>query len=98
MSKKSDIVSLLKYRSLGTFAAMEALEALGLELEDIDEDVDSSCISHVTRDAETGETTIDFVSGHSYTWYGLPLDLVKGLLSASSPGSYFNSEIRGRYS
>lgn len=97
MSVKSTAATLAKYSGPEGFLGVELAEELGLGLQDIDEDVDSSCISHVFFDSTSGETTIDFVSGHSYTWSTLPRGMVEELIAASSPGSFFNSEIRGSY-
>ena len=40
---------------------------------------------------------LTFSSGRSYTLHGVPVHHYHGLLSASSPGWYFNTYLKGRY-
>jgi len=48
-------------------------------------------------DDSTGELTLTFASGQSYTYSDVPLSVYEGLLKAGSAGSYFNSVIRDSY-
>jgi hypothetical protein len=40
---------------------------------------------------------LGFRSGRSYTLHGVPEYHYYGLLNSSSPGSYFNAYLKGRY-
>ena len=40
---------------------------------------------------------IRFRSGDLYEYYGVPQSVYLGLLSASSVGQYFHSQVKGRY-
>jgi len=55
----------------------------------------SSCIRSVGY--ESGRLSITFHSGNTYTYNGVPESLYIGLITASSPGEYYNLNIRGRY-
>lgn len=61
--------------------------------------ISSTAISHVTYDIESEELEISFAQGGSgtYTFYNVPVSVVVGLVTASSPGRYYNSTIRGVY-
>jgi len=48
------------------------------------------CSNHQTLDLE-------FHSGATYRYFGVPEPLVEGLLGAESKGSYFNRNIRNRF-
>jgi hypothetical protein len=41
--------------------------------------------------------TIQFTSGGAYDFHGVPPSIFQGLINASSPGTYYNQHIRGRY-
>lgn len=58
----------------------------------------SSAIRAVDYDEFTGELTIYFRSSGGYTFYGVPWEIYAGLVSSSSPGTFYNQHIRGRYS
>jgi hypothetical protein len=57
--------------------------------------LNSSCLSWVEYDSGTMRLT--FNSGRSYTLRGVPEHHYYGLLRSSSPGSYFNDHLKGRY-
>lgn len=57
----------------------------------------STALMDGTYDRETQELTVTFRNGGSYTMTGVPPDLWEGLCAASSPGSFFHQNIRGRY-
>jgi hypothetical protein len=46
---------------------------------------------------DTGSMDLWFQNGRVYTFFNVPRAVYRGLLSASSPGSYYNSNIRGNY-
>ncbi len=57
----------------------------------------SSAIRAVDYNAFNGDLTIYFRSSGGYTFHGVPWDVYDGLVSSSSPGTYYNNHIRGRY-
>lgn len=60
--------------------------------------VDSSAIRTVGYSEQDQTLTITFLqSGRTYTYYGVPLSVYRGVSQASSPGRYFNANIRNRY-
>lgn len=59
--------------------------------------VTSSNIAMVGYDSETLEMHIQFRSGHVYAYYGVPEDVYHNLINASSVGSFFHYNVRGRY-
>ena len=60
---------------------------------------DSSCLKSATYDPETRRLVVTFVRGpNSYTYYGLPRNIVDGLVNAPSSGTYFRARIANRYS
>ena len=46
----------------------------------------------------SGNMDLWFQNGRVYTFYDVPYSVYQELLAASSPGSYYNQNIRGRYS
>ena len=46
----------------------------------------------------SGNMDLWFENGRVYTFYDVPYSVYRELLAASSPGSYYNQNIRGRYS
>lgn len=46
---------------------------------------------------ESGTLYITFWNGHAYTFHGAPESVTIGLITAPSPGEYYNIHIRGRY-
>jgi hypothetical protein len=59
--------------------------------------VSSSAIRAVGYDSVTRRMRIQFASGHSYDFCGVPPSIFDGLRSASSKGSYYERHIKGRY-
>ena len=59
--------------------------------------VNSSNIAAVGYDADSQTLTIEFRSGGTYEFYDVPEAVHQSLMQSSSLGSYFQSEIRGRY-
>ena len=59
--------------------------------------VNSSAISAVGYDMKTGRMKITFKQGRTYDFCNVPEDVFRGLLTASSKGSYYNSYIKDRY-
>lgn len=59
--------------------------------------ISSSAIRAVDYHWSSGRLTIYFHSSGGYTFYRVPVEVYNGLVSSSSPGSYYNSYIRGRY-
>lgn len=59
---------------------------------------ESSNISGATYDSESQMLTIDFSSGRSYQYTGVPLALWEDFAAAVSKGHYFNHQIRPLYS
>jgi len=57
--------------------------------------VDSSAIRAVGYDGQT--LRVEFHSGRVYDHPGVPPAVYHGLMSASSKGSYYSRNIRGRY-
>jgi hypothetical protein len=47
---------------------------------------------------DVGNLDLWFQNGRVYTFFGVPRSVYTDLLNASSPGSYYNQNIRGRYS
>lgn len=45
----------------------------------------------------TGSMDLWFQNGRTYTFFAVPYSVYKELLAAGSPGSYYNSNIRGQY-
>jgi hypothetical protein len=59
--------------------------------------LNSSVIAWIDYDPTTGSLQIAFQSGRIYTLRRVPESRYIGLLTASSPGRYFNLYLRGRY-
>ena len=57
----------------------------------------SACLATMCYDPEAETLDLEFVSGHSFSYSGVPQDIALGLLTASSHGTYYNSEIKGKY-
>ena len=61
-------------------------------------DLTSSNLRRCSYDIETETLQIQFVSGKTYSYSGVPASVYNGLLEAPSPGQYFNQEIKDQYS
>jgi hypothetical protein len=59
--------------------------------------VRSTAISSCTYDDATNELIVTFTNGRSYTHADVPQEVYQGLVMSSSPGSFYNSSIRGVY-
>ncbi|MFL9863766.1 KTSC domain-containing protein [Paraburkholderia fungorum] len=59
--------------------------------------VRSSAIRAVGYDAASMRMTILFQQGHTYDFCRVPDQVYRGLMSASSMGSYYNNFIKDRY-
>jgi lysyl-tRNA synthetase class 2 len=59
--------------------------------------VESSAILSIGYDRERKELFVRFISGKSYIYHDVPLQVYEELLAAGSKGTYFNLHIRDRY-
>lgn len=59
--------------------------------------VQSKDIAIVGYDSETQKMEIAFRQGGVYCYSGVPAEIHKNLMSASSHGTYFNQNIKDRY-
>jgi hypothetical protein len=57
----------------------------------------STVIRRFDYSPESGQLTIEFVTGRRYLYSDVPQDEVDALRRAFSKGSYFNNRIRERY-
>ena len=55
----------------------------------------SSCIYRA--EYSEGSLLLTFRNGRTYTLLGVPIEYYQGLLTAKSPGRYFNAFLKGRY-
>jgi KTSC domain len=70
-------------------------EALG----EHSQSVNSSAISRVGYNEQDQTLTVTFLqSGRTYTYYDVPITIYRGIVRASSPGRYFNFNVKNRYS
>jgi hypothetical protein len=60
--------------------------------------VTSSDLYSIGYDADSLTLEIEFKKGAVYQYYGVPQEEYQNLMCASSHGSYFNANIRNRYS
>jgi hypothetical protein len=59
--------------------------------------VESACITSVTFSSELNVLQLDFRNGLSYSYFAVPPELYRGLLSALSKGAFVSRVIRGRF-
>ena len=59
--------------------------------------VQSSAMSRVEYDQVAHRLDIWFTATGRYSYFGVPLAIYTGLLSAASKGRYFNDNIRERF-
>jgi len=59
--------------------------------------VNSSAIQSAGYDPDTQQMKVKFNQGQTYNFCRVPEHIFKGLISAASKGTYYNSHIRGRY-
>jgi hypothetical protein len=57
----------------------------------------SSVLASAKYDAASGELQIRFVSGRTYLYSNVPLDVYEAFFNAESKGASFNALIRDRY-
>jgi len=60
--------------------------------------VESSNIAAVGHDDATGEMFVEFISGGTYAYAGVPYSVAQDLIASPSPGAYLARHIKGRYS
>lgn len=61
------------------------------------QDLTSSNLRRCSYDIETEVLQIQFVSGKTYSYQGVPASVYNGLLEASSAGKFFNENIKDQY-
>jgi lysyl-tRNA synthetase, class II len=59
--------------------------------------LNSSVLSMAEYDDEAQTLDLTFNSGRTYTYHDVPKDVYDGLVSSSSPGQYYNSQIKDIY-
>jgi hypothetical protein len=59
--------------------------------------VDSSFIATVGYNSWSGTLVVVMRSGQSYEYHNVPYSVYIGLITASSPGAYYNEHIKGKY-
>ena len=59
--------------------------------------IKSKTIKSCAFNEKKGEMTIRFSSGGRYTYLGVTQDLYDGMVKADSAGSFFHSNIRGKF-
>lgn len=57
----------------------------------------STAIVSASYDEATQEMDVTFTNGRTYTHPGVPSSVFESLQRASSPGSYYNQNIKGVY-
>ena len=57
----------------------------------------SSNLASVAYDRREGLLEVDFNSGYTYQYQGVPPGVVRGLLRAPSAGKYFHRNVRYSY-
>lgn len=57
----------------------------------------SSAINSVSYDTETQEMTVTFARGKTYALPGVPPDVHERFVASSSPGRFFQDELKGQY-
>lgn len=57
----------------------------------------SQALASADYDESRQELSITFKSGRTYTYRSVPPDVYEGLVSASSPGSYWRNSIKDQY-
>ena len=57
---------------------------------------DSTVISQLIYDDETGQCVVILSDGSSWT-YVLPQNVMDAWLNASSPGAFYNTQVRGQF-
>jgi hypothetical protein len=57
----------------------------------------SSTLAHIGYSQDARELDIRFVSGRTYRYFGVPLEIYEGLKRAPSKGAFFNANIKDSY-
>ena len=57
--------------------------------------VDSSNIEAIGYDPNAQELFVQFLSGATYVYHGVPQEIYDNLMASPSQGSYLNREIKG---
>lgn len=60
-------------------------------------DVDSAAIHAIDYDDERAKLLVTFTSGEAYVYVGVPGEVHRSFIDASSKGRFFQAEIRDRY-
>lgn len=61
------------------------------------QEVESTVIKAIAYDEASEALTIEFVSGETYVYAGVPKAVYEALMAAESKGEYFQGNIKGRY-
>jgi hypothetical protein len=59
--------------------------------------VRSTAIAAVSYDTDTETMEVEFVNGRAYTHEGVPIEVYEGLVGAGSPGTFWNTSVKGQY-
>ncbi len=59
--------------------------------------ISSSVIKAIDYNSANRTLLVKFTSGKTYTYSGVPEQVVRGLVNASSAGRYFNDHIKNHY-
>jgi hypothetical protein len=59
--------------------------------------VESSNIAAIDYEDSIDRLRVYFHSGYAYDYFGVPKNIVNGLMTASSVGRYFHQNIRNKY-
>jgi KTSC domain len=59
--------------------------------------VDSSNLAQIGYDQEAQELYVEFISGSTYVYSGVPESTAQEIMNADSKGSYFNREIKPNF-
>ena len=60
--------------------------------------VTSSSFSSIGHDEDSQTLEVEFTNGSVYRYAGVPLSEYEGFMNADSKGTYFNTNIKNRYS
>ena len=59
--------------------------------------LDSTALAGIEYEETTQRLYVQFRDGANYAYVAVPVKTYEALLLASSPGGYFNTDIRGQY-
>ena len=57
----------------------------------------STAVEHISYDEATRELNVTYVSGGTYTYYGVPKQLYAAFREAHSKGQFVNQFVKNRY-